>query len=56
MNLSVVFAITLFSMVIGIIIGGSIEHGLILREAFENNGVVTLDNVTYKIEVLRSEQ
>lgn len=44
-----------FSVLIGMLIGARIEDLLILRNAFENSGVVAIDGVTYKIEVLRSE-
>ena len=54
MRLSVLFTI-FFSVLIGILIGARIEDSLILRKAFENSGVITLDGITYKIEVLRSE-
>lgn len=55
MNVGMVL-IVISSILLGVFIGATAESSLILRKAIENNGLVTIGGVTYKIEALRSEK
>lgn len=54
MNLGM-FATIVFSVLIGVFMGAILEDNSILRKAFENNGIIKIDGITYRIEVVRSE-